>query len=339
MISSQLWRLVRCPACLDAGPGPVPPLEVAGSDWRCVRCGSRYPVLPGAGYVDLRPRHAGQSDPEPAAAEDPPPESQDYRAVAPLRLEAAVYNRLLSRMLGLQARDRVLDLGCGNGQFLLWNRTQVQSSVGIDPAARFADDALGFLDLVRGDTGMLPFLSNSFSKIWSLHVLEHLDHPAGARFLAEAYRVLAPGGRMVIASRTRAPRWFERWTARETRPTADEAPLGESTWDEIAAAVTASGFEIRRVVYWNGVFQRGVALVRRASGAAGRAPATFDPAPEYQDVLGTRRPGLPSRLWEGGLVYGSLRGLTSLLWLDILLFGRIRNAPYFLLLRKPKQAG
>jgi hypothetical protein len=32
-----------------------------------------------------------------------------------------------------------------------------------------------------------------------------------------------------------------------------------------------------------------------------------------------------------------LRAMTALMWLDIVLFGRFRTGPYFVLLRKPKQ--
>ena len=42
------------------------------------------------------------------------------------------------------------------------------------------------------------------------------------------------------------------------------------TWDDVETAVAAAGFEVRRVVYWNGVFQSFIdnVLLRLAERAA-----------------------------------------------------------------------
>ena len=42
------------------------------------------------------------------------------------------------------------------------------------------------------------------------------------------------------------------------------------------------------------------------------------------------------RLARGGPLLWALRAMTALMWLDIVLFGRFRTGPYFVLLRKPK---
>lgn len=48
-------------------------------------------------------------------------------------------------------------------------------------------------------TRHLPFADNSADVIYSSHMLEHLTPAGGRRFLAEAHRVLAPGGILRIA--------------------------------------------------------------------------------------------------------------------------------------------
>lgn len=48
----------------------------------------------------------------------------------------------------------------------------------------------------QADMRKMPFLDNSFSKVMCVSVLEHVDNPEKA--LAELWRVLAPGGRLVI---------------------------------------------------------------------------------------------------------------------------------------------
>lgn len=362
---------MRCPTCLPVKGAQTPPLADGGPGVLCCPvCERRYTIGDGAGYMDLMPHEAKGLDHTSRYVADAAEfaERLDYREVAPPLLGAAVRNRLLRKMLDLQKQDRVLEMGCGNGKFLLWNRDRVNLSVGLDPAPLFADDALGFLDLVRGDARLLPFPDNSFQKVWSIDVLEHLDTPDIERYLAEAYRVLAPAGRMFIFSNTRekgpfnwlvaGPRYLSNILARlhlvdqrrDLLRKSDHLKVLE-TWADVERAVTAAGFEVRRVVYWNGVFQsfidnvlmrlaeRLLVLLRMRGTRLGK-PAHFDPAPVYQDALGKGALAVRSRvreqLWRGGLLLWILRFLTLLMWLDILLFGRFRTGPYFVLLHKPK---
>src|SRR5207237_9238989 len=100
-------------------------------------------------------------------------------------------------------------------------------------------------------------------------------------------RWLVPGARLFIFSnpRERGPfdllvtgsRHLANWLARRGLADPRRDLLRKSdhlkvleTWDDVAAAVTAAGFEIRRVVYWNGVFQSFIdnVLLRLAERAA-----------------------------------------------------------------------
>jgi SAM-dependent methyltransferase len=371
MISPQLRALARCPTCTAETGGHAPPLADAGPGLLCCpRCERRYPLAPGGVYLDLMPRAAGDLGHTSRYVADLAEfaERLDYREMAPPLLGAAVRNRLLRQMLALNSRDRVLELGCGNGKFLLWNRDLVRESVGIDPAPLFADEALVKLDLVQGDARLLPFPNNSFSKLWSIDVMEHLDHADIARYLAEAYRVLAPGGRMFIFSNTRergpfdflvsGSRRLADWLARRGLADPRRDLLRKSdhlkvleVWEDVEAAVTAAGFEIRRVVYWNGVFQSFLdnvvlrlaerLLVGLRGGKAAATPVPETAPPAFQDALGQgaleARSTVRNRLQRGGPLLLVLRAMTALMWLDIVLFGRFRTGPYFVLLRKPKQ--
>ncbi|RPI28377.1 MAG: class I SAM-dependent methyltransferase [Acidobacteria bacterium] len=99
---------------------------------------------------------------------------------------------------------KVLDIGCGTGRHSLWMAaagalvTGVDFSVGMMAEARRKPgaDRVRFVkhDLHR----RFPFESSSFDCVVSGLVLEHIkDLPA---FMAEAYRVLSPGGYAVISS-------------------------------------------------------------------------------------------------------------------------------------------
>ncbi len=94
---------------------------------------------------------------------------------------------------------RVLDLGCGSGLHFDTLRSLGWSAAGIDASAdqlRIARERAGEeVELFLGDAADLPFESGSFDAVTSVFV--HTDVDAYASVLAEAARVLRPGGRLV----------------------------------------------------------------------------------------------------------------------------------------------
>src|ERR687897_1138774 len=100
----------------------------------------------------------------------------------------------------LAGAERVLDLGCGEGQIA---RLAVQRGagrvVGVDPAAAQIAEAVrraGGVRYARAVAAGLPFPPSTFDAIVCCLVLEHLaDLDAG---LDEIARVLRPGGRLVL---------------------------------------------------------------------------------------------------------------------------------------------
>jgi SAM-dependent methyltransferase len=92
---------------------------------------------------------------------------------------------------------RVLDLGCGVGHSyaLLAPRTTV--GVDIDAATLAGQDRA----TVVADMRSLPFPDASFGSVLSVHSIEHVPDPK--RVLAEAARVLEPGGVAVFVTPNR----------------------------------------------------------------------------------------------------------------------------------------
>lgn len=109
----------------------------------------------------------------------------------------AVYLGLLDAAAGGAPFARVLDLGCGPGGFLASLKQRARHVV----AADFDFESLRRLPagmprvLLRADS--LPFAAASFDLVCLFDVIEHLDDDVAA--LAEARRLLAPGGRIAIS--------------------------------------------------------------------------------------------------------------------------------------------
>ena len=91
----------------------------------------------------------------------------------------------------------VLDLGCGVGHsyHLLEPRRTV--GVDIDPGALAGQDR----ETVVADMRQLPFDDASFTSLIAVHSLEHVPDPE--RTIAEAARVVAPGGAAIFVTPNR----------------------------------------------------------------------------------------------------------------------------------------
>ena len=119
--------------------------------------------------------------------------------------------------LHLRGDERVLDMGCGRGAVLiavakrltsgratgidLWS-TKDQSGNARDVTLENAalEGVRDRLDVETGDMRALPFADASFDVVLSSLAIHNIrSHEARARAVAEAWRVLRPGGRLVIA--------------------------------------------------------------------------------------------------------------------------------------------
>jgi ubiquinone/menaquinone biosynthesis C-methylase UbiE len=102
----------------------------------------------------------------------------------------------LIREAGLHAGSRVLDVGCGTGNYAraLQDATGCAIS-GVEPSDQMrqrAEDAAVWTALAAGSAEVLPFPDGSFDLVYSTDVIHHVgDRDA---FFKEAARVLAPGG-------------------------------------------------------------------------------------------------------------------------------------------------
>ena len=112
--------------------------------------------------------------------------------------------RIALELLGLSPGDRVLDVGCGPGNFTRLFATEAGPEslvVGLDASATMlargvAEGVPGNVVYVRGDAAALPFSDGVFDAVCCFAALYLIADPWGA--LDEIARVLAPGGRVAI---------------------------------------------------------------------------------------------------------------------------------------------
>ena len=348
MISDVLLSLVRCPDCHGTLAGPTGLLVCRG-------CGRAYHSA-SPDYLDLRPR-VHYTEQTKYLDESLHVDARHERVSPPL-LGSKIRNDMLRAFLAPEPHDLVIDLGCGSGRAILWNRDWGASMTGIDISPFFSADARRDVDLLIGDLRKLPFADGTFTKAFSLDVLEHLSPEALRGMLAEASRVLAPGGALFVYTHVRknAPiaaglRWInalarrlERWDLIDLRQErlrkSDHLnPLRDIP--DLERVAHEAGFRVGRIRYYTplvGGFVENI-LMRMAERAMARR-ATIRLAPtvgvEAADAQSVReaRTAAKARIAGSPATYAVLRGLSLAMKLDLLLFGRIRSGPFFALLVK-----
>jgi SAM-dependent methyltransferase len=174
----------------------------------------------------------------------------DYDAVAPTYNTRYEVNLLpgvaqhLRALVESVGGGRVLEVGCGTGRWLAELQPLAGQVVGFDFSAGMLGKArqrgLG-LALAQGQAGELPFAAGSFDLVYSVNALHHFPRPQ--QFIAEARRLLRPGGALAVIGmdpRAGRLRWYVYDYFPETLPADLERFPSSGT---LIDWMTAAGFE------------------------------------------------------------------------------------------------
>jgi ubiquinone/menaquinone biosynthesis C-methylase UbiE len=128
---------------------------------------------------------------------------EDVWEALPAELHPPVVERRRAFLLvHVRPGDRVLDLGCGEGDFTAVLANAGAHPVGADVAERALERARRRHPELRFELvpphGPLPWDDGAFDVVWASEVLEHVADTA--RWLSEVRRVLAPGGRLLVTT-------------------------------------------------------------------------------------------------------------------------------------------
>jgi ubiquinone/menaquinone biosynthesis C-methylase UbiE len=174
-----------------------------------------------------------------------------------VEMEAVQYERAQATIRAylpyLNKQDVILEAGSGLSAVVITLRRMGYNVVGLD----YAENALHLsrqyepeLNLVTGDVHALPYADNSLGAYLSFGVLEHFEHgmlPA----LKEAYRVLKPGGVLVLTIPYPSVVWkLAQWRRSRSGQQLINEDFYESTYTRAALtdSVTAAGFQVMEML-------------------------------------------------------------------------------------------
>ncbi|HET97599.1 MAG TPA: class I SAM-dependent methyltransferase [Desulfurivibrio alkaliphilus] len=152
--------------------------------------------------------------------------------------EAAYISELLALRPFVPWEGRGIEIGVGSGRFA----APLGVQVGVDPSpAMLVYAAARGIEVVEGTAENLPFAEGSFDHALSVTSICFVDSPA--RMLAEARRVLKPGGRLVIGFVDRESDLGQNYLAHQ----AENVFYRDATFysaDEVARLLLDAGFSI-----------------------------------------------------------------------------------------------
>ncbi|HWO19841.1 MAG TPA: class I SAM-dependent methyltransferase [Kofleriaceae bacterium] len=160
------------------------------------------------------------------------------------------------REAGGAERVRLLDVACGTGRTLhqLWRAHPALRLWGIDLSPAYVRTArrrladVGELALAVENAEHLPFADGAFDVATSVYLFHELPHNARRNVVRELFRVVRPGGLVVIEDSAQLAESAEIASALRQFPREFHEPFyAKYLEDDLAAVLAEAGFAVERV--------------------------------------------------------------------------------------------
>jgi ArsR family transcriptional regulator len=130
--------------------------------------------------------------------------AKDWDEIRSLHIAESEVEAAVARALGERAIGRLVDIGTGTGRMIALFGGDAVHALGVDRSpemlrlarAKLAEAGLSKAELRQGDMYSLPLPAGSADTVIIHQVLHFAQQPAAA--VAEAARLLAPGGRLLV---------------------------------------------------------------------------------------------------------------------------------------------
>ena len=118
------------------------------------------------------------------------------------RDKAYIYNRIVLPWLPSEKTSRIAEIACGHGSFLYWlNQHQYSQITGVDSSpeqVKFARQTGATVSEMDINKWLISQLAGSQDALVGIDLIEHISKDEFMELLKGCYRVLNPGGRLIL---------------------------------------------------------------------------------------------------------------------------------------------
>ena len=188
------WTMVQCINCATAYLNPRPTPSTIGLAYKNYFTHHEDPNLePKTFKAKLRRRLANGYRNSHYGTQDHPANPLGYLTTNLLPNTKATLDVGMRHLPKIKTTKRLLDMGCGNGDFLLRARSAGWDAVGLDFDPKAVETAQSHgLNVQLGSVNTLNPAEEQFDVITLSHVIEHVHNPIEE--LSRCYELLKPGG-------------------------------------------------------------------------------------------------------------------------------------------------